>query len=208
MKIVGNDKSDCHVHVKNIKNGKIDRRILKTKRQLRQGLTELLEEKSVKDITVRELSDLVDINRGTFYLHYKDIFDMVEQIENEMFENFRRALDEYPVEVLKGKPLPMLMNIFRFVKANSDMCRVLLSKHGDISFVDRLKKLVKERCLNDWMEVFNVNKSQNFEYCYSFIVSGCIGLLQSWLEAGFKESPEQMAHLTEQIIMTGIKVIQ
>jgi AcrR family transcriptional regulator len=47
-----------------------------------------VEVKSIQDITVRELSDLVDINRATFYLHYKNVFDMVEQIENEMIENF------------------------------------------------------------------------------------------------------------------------
>ncbi|HBM75863.1 MAG TPA: TetR/AcrR family transcriptional regulator [Clostridiaceae bacterium] len=187
-------------------NDKIDRRVRKTKKQLRQGLTKLLEEKSIKDITVRELSDLVDINRGTFYLHYKDVFDMVEQIEKEMFENFRSVLYEYPLEVLKGKPLPMLIDIFRFVKENSDMCRGLISKNGDISFVNRLEELVKERCLSDWMKIFN--KSENFEYYCSFIVSGSIGLLQRWLETGLKESPEHMADLAEQMIMTGIKVIQ
>lgn len=189
-----------------MENDKLDRRVRKTKKQLRQGLTELLKEKSVKDITVRELSDLVDINRGTFYLHYKDVFDMVEQIEKEMFENFRSVLDGYSVKTLNGKPLPMIVGIFRFVKENSDMCSVLISKNGDILFINRLKDLVRERCLNDWMALFN--KSQNFEYYYSFIVSGCIGLLQSWLETGLKESPEHMASLAEQMIMTGIEVIQ
>lgn len=191
-----------------MENDKTDRRVRKTKKQLRQGLTKLLTEKSVQDITVRELSDLVDINRGTFYLHYKDVFDMVEQIENEMIENFHSVLDRHPAQSLNGKPLPMIVDIFRFVEDNSDMCGALLSKNGDISFVDRLKNLVKERCLNDWMKLFNTNKSKNFEYYYSFIVSGCIGLLQNWLEAGFKESPEYMARLAEQMIMTGIKVIE
>lgn len=201
-----NDQTNRHGRKETMENDRMDRRVRKTKKQLRQGLTKLLEEKSVKDITVRELSDLVDINRGTFYLHYKDVFDMVEQIEKEMFENFRSVLDGYSVETLNGKPLPMIVDIFRFVKENSDMCRALISKNGDISFINRLKELVKERCFNDWIGLFN--KSQNFEYYYSFIVSGCIGLLQSWLETGLKESPERMADLAERMIMTGIQVIQ
>lgn len=203
-----NDKTNRHIHEKIMDNNKMDRRVRKTKKQLRQGLTKLLGEKGIKDITVRELSDLVDINRGTFYLHYKDVFDMVEQIENEMFENFRSVLDEHPAKALKGKPLPMIVDIFRFIRENSDMCRVLISKNGDMSFVNRLKELVRERCLNDWMEIFNTDKSQNFGYYCSFIVSGCIGLLQSWLETGLRESPEYMADLAERMIMTGIKVIQ
>ena len=44
----------------------LDSRVRRTKRLLRQGLTELLKQKSIKKITVRELSELIDINRGTF----------------------------------------------------------------------------------------------------------------------------------------------
>lgn len=64
-----------------VEEKKVDRRVRKTKRQLRQALTQLLQQKPIKDITVREIADLVDINRGTFYLHYKDVYDMLEQIE-------------------------------------------------------------------------------------------------------------------------------
>lgn len=190
-------------------NENADRRVRKTKKQLRQGLTELLETKGAKDITVRELSDLVDINRGTFYLHYKDIFDMIEQIEKEMFKDFHNVLVKHPSKSLNGKPLPMLIDVFHFVAENADMCKVLTGKNGDLTFVNRLKDLVKDRCLNDdWKKMFNTEKSQNFEYFYSFIVSGCIGLLQNWLENGLKESPEYMASLAEQMIMRGIKVLE
>mgnify|MGYP000005551141 FL=1 len=186
----------------------VDRRIRKTKKQLRQSLTMLLQEKSVKDITVRELSDLADINRGTFYLHYKDIYDMVEQIEQEMFNEFFEVLSKYPYKVFNDKPLPMLIDVFRFVAKNADMCKVLLSKNGDIAFLNRLIGVVKERCLNDWIEMYNAKGTTHFEYFYSFIVSGCIGLLQNWLENGMKESPEQMAALAEQMIVRGIKVLE
>ena len=52
---------------------KVDRRVRKTKAQLRRGLARLMQEKSINEITVKELVDEVDINRSTFYLHYTDI---------------------------------------------------------------------------------------------------------------------------------------
>ena len=61
----------------------IDRRVRKTRRQLRECLISLLKEKKVQDITVRELTDMADLNRGTFYLHYKDVFDLLEKTEAE-----------------------------------------------------------------------------------------------------------------------------
>ena len=51
----------------------MDRRVRKTKSQLRAGLAQLMREKSIREITVKELVDKVDINRSTFYLHYSDI---------------------------------------------------------------------------------------------------------------------------------------
>ena len=63
-----------------------DRRVRRTKSRLRQALAQLLLEKDLSSITVRELTELADVNRGTFYTHYKDLYDMLEQMENEMFQ--------------------------------------------------------------------------------------------------------------------------
>ena len=63
---------------------KVDRRIRKTKAQLRRGLARLMQEKSINEITVKELVDEVDINRSTFYLHYTDIYQMLQKIEEEV----------------------------------------------------------------------------------------------------------------------------
>lgn len=191
-----------------MENQTTDRRIKKTRKQLLTGLTKLMGEKSVKDITVRELSDLVDINRSTFYLHYKDIFDMVEQIENEMFERFNEVFLKHQSKKLNGKPLPMLIDVFHFVAENSEMALVLLSKNGDNAFTARLKSIVKNKCLNDWMELFNTGKTEYYEMFYSYIVSGCIGLIQYWLENGMKESSNQMATVAQEMILNGIKILK
>ena len=58
----------------------VDRRVKKTKRQLRQALMHLMTEKPSRSISVRELADRADINRGTFYIHYKDVGDLLQQL--------------------------------------------------------------------------------------------------------------------------------
>lgn len=186
----------------------IDRRVRKTKQQLRLGLTELLREKPVKDITVRELADRVDINRGTFYLHYRDVFDMVEQIENELFEQFREIINAESLQDVDGRPLHLLKSVFQFLADNADMGAALLGPTGDIAFVDKLKKLVRDKCLHDWMPMFDTEKTIMFEPYCSFVVGGVIALFQAWLETGQKQSPEQMARMAELFIVEGARVIK
>ena len=82
---------------------KVDRRVRKTKAQLRQGLARLMQKKSIKEITVKELVDEVDINRSTFYLHYTDIYQMLEKIEEEAMLEIREALEGCPFTALNEK---------------------------------------------------------------------------------------------------------
>ncbi len=77
--------------------GTQDRRIRKTRAVLKSSLLSLMKEKSVKHITVKELCDKADINRGTFYLHYTDVFDIEVQIDDFLF----RYLDEFLVRIYK-----------------------------------------------------------------------------------------------------------
>ena len=87
-------------------NTTTDRRVRRTKKQLTESLARLLCEKPLKNITAREISELADISRGTFYLHYRDVYDMVEQLQNEMFDRLNEIIDgcdkESPVERLNS----------------------------------------------------------------------------------------------------------
>ena len=72
---------------------KTDRRILRTRALLRQGLAELMQEKSAGDITVKELVAHANVNRSTFYLHYTDIDQMLASVEAELLERIEPGLD-------------------------------------------------------------------------------------------------------------------
>lgn len=185
----------------------IDRRVRKTKQQLRNGLTELLREKPVKDITVRELSDKVDINRGTFYLHYRDVFDMVEQVENEIFEQFSSIINVELSNDNEVTPLIFFENVFRFFADNADIAAVMLGPNGDLAFVNKLKKLVQDKCIRDWMLIFDTDNSELFELYYAFVVGGVVELFQMWIETGRKQTPEEMANIAKIFIVDGVSAL-
>jgi len=183
----------------------MSRSVRRTKDKIRKGLTELLKKKPVKNITVREIADLVDINRGTFYLYYKDIYVLIEQTENEMFEEFYEIvkLKEYNGE----PPSPVMTDVFSFLAENADLCIALIGPNGDLDFVNKLKDLVRDRCLYYWTRIYNAKSTKYFEHFYAFFIYGCIGMFEEWLKTGMKETPDEMAHILDQMIMKGVKAL-
>lgn len=185
----------------------LDRRVRKTRKQLRHCLASLLKEKKIQEISVREITEMADLNRGTFYLHYRDVFDLLQQIEQELLESVEAALQKYPAPEVHKDLSRLLADVFRCVEENSDMVQILLGENGDLNFVNQVKGLVREKCLKDWMELFRTPQSDIFDAYYSFIVSGCLGLVTYWLENGLKESPEGLAKIAEDIMIKGIDIL-
>lgn len=189
---------------------KIDRRVRKTKQQLQDGFIQLRKKKDLKDITVKELCELTDLNRGTFYLHYKDIYDLSEQLESSLFISLQDVLDKHSLDYennLTNSPKPLLRDILQLIKDNADFCTMLLSDTGEITFINKLKKLVLDIVFKKCINIFDFNKEEHFTYSYNFILYGCIGIIDSWLLNGLKESPEEIAQLTSKMILDGINLL-
>lgn len=182
----------------------MDRRVRKTRSQLRHGLAELLKEKSIKEITVKELVEKVDINRSTFYLHYTDIYDMMEKIENELIGEIEELVHTYPVSPFNEDSFPFIEDIFSILAENRDICTALLGPNGDISFLHRIEYLLAEHSLNALKETFP-EKMDDLKYYYAFCLSGCIGLVKTWLSKGSSVSPQHMAELTFKLIMNALQ---
>ncbi len=175
----------------------VDRRIRKTKTALKHSLTVLMQKKKVKDISVKELTELSDINRGTFYLHYRDVFDLLEQSEEDLLREFRETLDSYSEEFLVGNPMRLFQAVFTLCKNNADLVRILIGENGDIKFLNQLKKLLREKCLTDWSTVTKEKQSRHFDAYFAFTVGGCLSLLQNWFATGMQESPAELAEITK-----------
>lgn len=183
-----------------------DRRVRRTKKLLKNGLIQLMQTKPAKDISVRELSDLVDINRGTFYLYYRDIYDMLLQIENELFENIENIIKKHLDNFETYDALLFLTELLTFVKENSDLFKLLLGKNGDILFQQRLGTVVRENYRCVIQEIKGSMLEVDFDYRYSFAVFGGIGLIHYWLERGCSEPVENLAasaaHMIENLMKT------
>lgn len=184
-----------------------DRRVRKTEAQLVKGLTKLMKTKSIKNITVRELSDEVDINRSTFYLHYKDIYDMVEKIENNLTDGFLNTLDELSKNrITKNTLMDFLKDTYTIIYSNADICAVLLSKNGDIAFHKKITDIIYQK-IHDIIQNLMPNSSTENEITIAtcYFISGIIGIIETWLQDINLITPEKMAEISCKLIENGIR---
>lgn len=185
-----------------------NRSVQRTQALLKDGLTELMQTKPVQNITVRELTDYVNLNRGTFYLHYRDIQDLLEHLENDILDEFIEITNAHQPQDMKGKPFPLICDLYKFLEKNSDFVKLVLVNNQEQNFMNRIKEIIRERCVNDWDEIFANADPRLSEIYSSYVLSGCIGIIENWIRNGTRQSPEELARYTEDIMLNGLNILK
>lgn len=185
-----------------------NRSVQRTQALLKDGLTELMQTKPVQNITVRELTDYVNLNRGTFYLHYKDIQDLLEHLENDILDEFIEITNAHQPQDMKGKPFPLIYDLYKFLEKTSDFVKLVLVNNQEQNFMNRIKEIIRERCMNDWDEIFANADPKLSEIYSSYVLSGCIGIIENWIRNGTRQSPEELARYTEDIMLNGLNILK
>ncbi len=184
---------------------KVDRRVRKTKRQLRQALTTLMLRKDFNDITVREISELADVNRGTFYTHYRDTNDLLRQLEDTFLDSLRDINVTVKRQDWEGATYVYLEEVLTLCSDNADIFKALICTNNDLGFQERFVSTLRNQYLRSFLaQVCRTEERIRDMYCV-YIVQGMLAIVTLWLDTGMRETPEQMAQLGSDFIMRGVK---
>ncbi|TLS49323.1 TetR/AcrR family transcriptional regulator [Paenibacillus antri] len=187
-----------------------DRRIVRTKRLIRDALTELIEEKGFEGITVKDLTDRADINRGTFYIHFKDKYDLLDQSEKEIMDHIERlAASGYQwamagdwKEIIHGATIPFVQKLFEYFQEHARFMNAVLGPKGDPSFQKRLREVIRKRVL----PVLTQTRHEVLvpvHYLTAYVSSAHLGVIQEWLENGMETPPPEMATILARLSLLG-----
>lgn len=184
-----------------MQESKQDRRIRRTRRLLKESLIQLMQEKEFMNISVREVTERADLNRGTFYLHYQDTRHLLQDIENETLLEFQQMLDQYREAPQKRSLMPMLNPLIDYVSENAGICRVLFENSAAIDFLSRLRQGIHENVQEIIQELFPDTEGAVVDYFFEFITCGLIGLMKHWLDSGQALPREQLAEIADQAVL-------
>ena len=178
----------------------MDRRVRYTVLALTDALVQALHREHISEISVKELCDAADVNRSTFYAHFKDKYDLLEYIKNEILDNIKRQLDR---EQLKNHRLisrQALALILEYVKTNAELFKALLSDNCDAS----IQREIMDLAYRLTIPVHEEENERVFKYYTGFGVMGCLSVVQTWLKDDMPESPDELSGLMLDILYGGL----
>lgn len=153
-----------------------------TRANLREAFWSLYLEKPIEKITIREITDRAGYNRATFYLHFRDVYDLFGQIEDEILDGIQALVDE---EMLSERTLDITQHMGRIVQLaqrNGYAVPQLVGPHGDPGFSRRLKEILAplfDQFILDGQDLTDQQRAVMRE----FYAAGALAAIGAWMAA-------------------------
>lgn len=173
-----------------------DNRVRYTKMVLQQALLKILKEKSIDKVTVKEICEAAERNRGTFYLHYGTPNDLLREIEEQFIAENMSSFAPY---MESGHEISHLANIFRCILENVELCRVIMGKHGNPRFLLRLQEMICGGVIEGWRREFPDYSPSDLNFVYDFLFAGSMRLILNWIEDDRGLSAEDLAERLDRL---------
>ena len=166
-----------------------NKKVKMTKLLLKKSLFEYLAEKTITELNVRMICNKAQINRSTFYLHYKSIDDMSNSIKDEEISHFEKYIESI---ISTENEYQVCVGCLNYIKDNEFLFKVLFSGNYPDFEVDYVK------CVSKYMNN-NLLANQNI-YESIFITAGCLHISKYWLDNGCIQPASEVAEQLLKII--------
>lgn len=180
-------------------DGVEDLRVRRTRKLLLQALIEGTVEKGFAALTVRDITERAMVNRSTFYRHYLDKYDLLEQHLNEIYE----VLEEEGGIIRKHRH-EGLIKLLKQIQQFPDFYRVVLGAQADSFLSQRFRQQAQQRFLACFYQTFPEAASDPdillLDLKFTTVASAGCSALTWWLEQERPSTPEQFAHWLQQLI--------
>ncbi len=183
-------------------NRSVDPRTRKTKRAIRNAFAKLLSEKDINDITVRDIAELAEINRKTFYRYYRGIYQVVDEIEDNVVQSFESILRDIDFRYELKNPYLFFEQLTAVINTDIDFYGYLLSVQKNASLATKVIAMVKEHSKKAIME--QIEMDEDFaDLITEYLISGMIAVYQRWFISGRRDSIGRISDIINVLTFRG-----
>ena len=186
-----------------------DPRIARSRAALREAFIALVEERGIDGFSVGDLCTSAGLNRGTFYNHFRDKESLLASFEDEVIEGLGGVLAKFQNIKLRElaacslthRPLPMLVELYDYLREEGPFLHAMLGPGGDARFGMRLREAVCDRFVRSLLhERYQNDPSAFTRYYISFYSGAYLGVISEWIDSEMTETSEEMALISMRLL--------
>lgn len=180
---------------------KQDRRVIRTRRAIRNSFVALLAEKDLEKITIKEIADNADVDRKTVYNYYSGVYEMLDEIENELVSSFRTATESFEYGTTETHEI--FAGVARLVRDNFELYALLMKGDGNSRLVSKLVVCLQETIRsvlgrNDFVPPLKIDLAAEF------VTSGMFSAYRYWFNSDRKQTLEEFTDDVARLVMGGL----
>jgi len=180
---------------------KQDRRVQRTKRSIRNAFLKLLAEKDLEKISVKEIADNADVDRKTVYNYYTGVYDILDDLENELAEDFEKAIDNF--DFTSRHVEDIFVELTRLLKKNLEIYELLMKIDSNSRLVSKFVVYLKNK-IGHVIGRVNDYSAQKIEVAAEYVTAGMYMAYRHWFNSDRKQSLEEFTLDVSRLIMGGL----
>ncbi|TCN60134.1 TetR/AcrR family transcriptional regulator [Flavobacterium circumlabens] len=173
-----------------------DRRVRYTKMVLRESMLDLLKNKSLNQISITELCKAADVNRNTFYKHYNTTYEIIREMEDEIFNALMDSIKNM------DNVNDIILASCRTLERDKKMSVIIFSETDSSSLLSKALSSFRKTDLTLQNNGDAAIQQSLLEKVYLFGEQGTIALMKDWVLGGFKEPAESIAAIISYLIQS------
>lgn len=177
-------------------------RVMETKEKIKDAFFDIYKDKKIERISIKEITDKAKINRSTFYVYYKDIYDLLDKIEYDIIEELTEKIKNAMGMIIRDDNHLKVLPPLEFFKRHSNYLKILLGINGDPNFVHKIKTIAKKN-IRELLEEMQLPFNDKLDYVMEYVASAQIGLMTYWVERDMELSIEEIGDLIRMITNHG-----
>jgi len=174
----------------------MDRRKIKSQKAIKEAFLELMNEKGFDKMTIQDIADKANVNRGTVYLHYLDKFDLLDKLMEEHINNMR----DFCESATEMDWIESTVHCMEYLETNYLFFSTMLASEGASYFRNRFLEFNIEEFKKDVDITKGKNDGQSEDVVVQFVSNAYVGIVEWWLKEGMPHPPRVMAEKVGELL--------
>ncbi len=181
---------------------RLDRRVQRTRKLLRESLMELILEEGYDDISIQNITDKANLGRATFYLHFKDKEELLLDVMDQFMADFLDQVPQFSENQWRLEEIKPIVKLFDFAAENYDLYRIMIIGSGGIAASRQLHHSIAgniKACIESEIKELNAEPIVPVDFIANHFAGSLLATIYWWLDNDLPYSVDEIARWFQKV---------